>query len=90
LNQWILFHWLILPSQKALVKAIAERGWNPLDYNILTKLPACHVINLADNEEQNKSTGPGICMIPPLLKLIFLNGTRSYYLDKLIKEEKKD
>ena len=77
-------------KQKNAVKAIAERGWNPLNYNILTKLPARHVINLADDEDQSKSISTSLSTIPPLPKLNFLNGTGSYYLDKLIEEEKKD
>jgi hypothetical protein len=64
------------------VKAIAERGWNPLNYNSLTLLPTPEIVNLVDCDVQTNQT--------TLPSLNFSKGSGSYYLDKLIEEEKKD
>jgi len=76
---------------KNAIKAITDRGWNPLNYNILTKLPAKDCIDLTrEAEEQTTITSTSATAILSVPKLNFSHGTGSFYLDKLIEEEKKD
>jgi len=75
-------------KNKNAVKAIAERGWNPLNYNILTKMqgnemPGNEVVDLVDCFEDKTQ-------VPTYPNLNFAKGTGSYYLDKIIEEQKKD
>jgi hypothetical protein len=65
------------------VKAIADRGWNPLNYNILTRLP---LEKDAVNLTTVASWSNAVIHIP---RLNFECGVGSYYIDHLIEEEKK-
>jgi hypothetical protein len=69
-------------SRKNAIKAIADRGWNPLNYNILTSLPLeKDVVDLTVASESE-----AVIHIP---RLNIENGVGSYYIDRLIEEEKK-
>ena len=67
------------------MKAIADRGWNPLNYNILATYQYFEKENTVDLtiEPTSSTVTVGI----PKLKIN--QGVGSYYLDRLIEEEKK-
>jgi hypothetical protein len=70
-------------NRKNTVKAIADRGWNPLNYNILTSLPLeKDVVNLT----MVASKSEAVIHIP---RLNIESGVRSYYIDHLIEEERR-
>ena len=74
------------------VKAISERGWNPINYNILTNLPSAkNIVDLtteADSQANaTDSSSNHTGMLIPKLNINLDSG--SYYLDRLIEEEKK-
>ncbi len=66
-------------------RAIQKRGWNPLNYYLLTVLPTQEVVDLTTGSQENKENDP-----PPLPKINLSNGVGSYYLDLLLEEEKKN
>ena len=67
-------------------KAIEKRGWNPLNYNLLTVIPFQDAIDLARNEMvHDKENQP-----PPSKKLNVNQGIGSYYVNLLIEEELKN
>jgi hypothetical protein len=66
-------------------RAIQKRGWNPLNYYLLTVLPTQEVVDLTTSSQENKENDP-----PPLPKINLSNGVGSYYLDLLLEEEKKN
>jgi hypothetical protein len=74
--------------QQNAVKAITSQGWNPLNYNILTTLPAKEIDLTVDDEEQNTITAAATATTFP--KINIHAGSASFYLDKLIGEERKD
>ncbi len=74
--------------QQNAVKAILSWGWNPLNYNILTTLPAKEIDLTADEEGKTTSTTDATAMTFP--KVNIHAGSASFYLDKLIEEERKD
>ena len=70
-------------NQKNALKAIADRGWNPLNYNILATYKHFEkdAIDLTlDTSTTNKMTIPTVNIG---------QGAGSFYLDRLIEEEKK-
>jgi len=70
-------------NQKNALKAIADRGWNPLNYNILATYKHFEKdeIDLTlDTSTTNKMTIPTVNIA---------QGAGSFYLDRLIEEEKK-
>jgi len=69
-------------NKKNAVKAIAERGWNPMNYNILVNLPGKKV----DVDLTGENSEVIDVMVP---KINLESGVGSYYLDRLIEEEKK-
>jgi len=72
-------------SQKNALKAIADRGWNPLNYNILATYQYFEKENTVDlTIEPTSST-----VTVGIPKLNINQGVGSYYLDRLIEEEKK-
>jgi hypothetical protein len=80
-------------KQKNAQKAIASRGWNPLNYNILTKLPAHEIVDLTAADcaqmNSNSSTSTSTTSTNVALNINIRTGSGSFYLDKLIEEEKK-
>ncbi len=65
------------------MKAIADRGWNPLNYNILTSLPLeKDVVDLTTVVSKSEA----VIYVP---RLNIESGVESYYIDHLIQEEKK-
>jgi hypothetical protein len=72
----------------AAKKAIQERGWNPLNYNLLTVLPnkGDGVVDLT-GKLQDKENAP---QLPPIPKINVSQGVGSYYVDLLINEELKN
>ena len=84
-----------METEKNAIKAIADRGWNPLNFNILTTLPAAakNVVDLtADGgsdiiSTSNTTSTSGFRISLPEVNIE--NGAGSYYLDRLIEEEKK-
>jgi hypothetical protein len=75
--------------KKNALKAISERGWNPLNYYILTNIPclAKDVVDLTtESESQAIVTNASI---KPLPAFNIDRGVGSYYLDRLIEEERK-
>jgi hypothetical protein len=78
-------------KQKNAQKAIASRGWNPLNYNILTKLPAQEIVDLtaADCAQMNGNSSTTTTSTNMALNINIRTGSGSFYLDKLIEEEKK-
>jgi hypothetical protein len=76
-------------TKKSALKAISERGWNPLNYNILMTIPclAKDVVDLTTEAESQ-----AIVTNDPIKTLPTLNinrGVDSYYLDRLFEEERK-
>ncbi len=70
-------------NKKRVVKAVADRGWNPLNYNLLTVLPdAKDVVDLT-----SKDTTGSVVAVPALN---LTRGVGTYYLYMLIEEGKKD
>ncbi len=70
-------------NRKSAVKAIANRRWNPLNYNILTSLPReKDVVDLTTAASKSDA-------VIHILRLNIESGVGSYYIDRLIKEEKK-
>jgi hypothetical protein len=70
-------------NQKNALKAIADRGWNPLNYNILATYKHFEkdAIDLTlDTSTTNKMTIPTVNIG---------QGAGSFYLDWLIEEENK-
>jgi hypothetical protein len=45
-------------------RAIQKRGWNPLNYYLLTVLPTQEVVDLTTGSQENKENDP-----PPLPKI---------------------
>ncbi len=82
-------------NRKNAIKAIADRGWNPLNFNILTTLPAAakNVVDLTADRgsdiisTSNTTSNSGFRISLPEVNIE--NGAGSYYLDRLIEEEKK-
>ncbi len=63
---------------------IASRGWNPLDYNLLTVVPdPSKVVDLTNEDD-------GAIPCPPLPLINITKGSGNRYLDILIEEGKKD
>jgi len=61
-------------------KAVEKRGWNPLNYNLLTVIPFPDAIDLTRDETiHDKENQP-----PPSKKLNVNQGIGSYYVDLLI------
>jgi hypothetical protein len=78
-------------KQKNAQKAIASRGWNPLNYNVLTKLPAQEIVDLtaADCAQMNGISSTTTTSTNMALNINIQTGSGSFYLNKLIEEEKK-
>jgi len=72
----------------AAKKAIQERGWNPLNYNLLTVLPnkGDGVVDLTGKLQEKEN----VPQLPPLPKINVSHGVGSYYVDLLINEELKN
>jgi len=66
-------------NQKSAIKAIAHRGWNPLNLNRLTVLPDKKDVVDLNNEP-----------LKPTYGLNISNGNSSHYLDLLIEEKIKN
>ncbi len=67
-------------------KAVEKRGWNPLNYNLLTVIPFPDAIDLTRDETiHDKENQP-----PPSKKLNVNQGIGSNYVDLLIEEELKN
>jgi hypothetical protein len=67
-------------NQKSAIKAIAHRGWNPLNSNLLTVLPdKKDVIDLTN-----------VAPLKPSCPLNLSNGTTNHYLGLLVEEEIKN
>jgi len=66
-------------NQKGAIKAIAHRGWNPLNYNLLTVLP-----DQKDAIDLTKEP------LKPSCALNLSKGTSSHYIDLLIQEQVKN
>jgi hypothetical protein len=64
-------------------KAIAHRGWNPLNWNLLDHLPEEDVVDLTQHQEEAPS-------LPPLPPINVTKGVGSYYVDKILEEQQKD
>jgi hypothetical protein len=64
-------------NQGSASRAIAQRGWNPLNFNLLTVLP-------------DKKNVVDLTTIKPSCPLNILNGPSNCYLDLLIEEEIKN
>jgi hypothetical protein len=78
-----------LGREQNAIKAISSWGWNPLNDNILTTLPAKETSDVtADNNGQNTSTANATAVT--FLKTNIHAGLASFYLDKHIEEEEKD
>jgi len=66
-------------NQKSAIEAIAHRGWNPLNFDLLTVLPdEKDAIDLTDEP------------LKPSCALNLSKGTSNHYLDLLIEEEIKN
>ncbi len=63
--------------------SLAERGWNPLNCNILTEIPGNDVVDLVDGDGEETHC-------PTFLNLNFSNGTGSNHLDKIVEEQEKE
>lgn len=74
-------------NQENARKAIASRGWNPLNYKILTTLPEKEVYDLTTEVSGDKTGTTTTISVP--ISLNISSGSGSYYLDKLIEEERK-
>jgi hypothetical protein len=61
-------------------KAIAHRGWNPLNWNLLDHLPEEDVVDLT----QHKEEAPSLPLLPPIN---VTKGVGSYYVDKILEEQ---
>ncbi len=78
--------------QKNAQKAIASRGWNPLNYNIiLMKLPRIEIVDLTADDcgQTNGHTSASSSSNVMLPNIIIHTGSGSFHLDKLIEEEKR-
>ncbi|MFO0446920.1 MAG: hypothetical protein ACK51L_04540, partial [bacterium] len=73
-------------NQKNAMKAIADRGWNPLNYNILATYQEFQKKNTVDLTIEPTTTSSVTFALP---KININQGIGSYYLDRLIEEEKK-
>jgi hypothetical protein len=71
-------------NSKSVVKVIAKRGWNPLNYNLLTFLPNMKVVVDLTIDSTCMSTFP---CLPPIN---ITEGPGTKHLDMLIKKGKKD
>ncbi len=72
-------------NQKSAIKAVAQRGWNPLNFNLLTTLPdKMDVVNLTGTTSSSSTQRE----LPTLLNVSA--GSANYYLDLLIEEEMKN
>jgi hypothetical protein len=69
----------------AAKKAIQDRGWNPLNYNLLTFLPSKgdSFVDLT-GKLQDKENAP---QLPPLPKINVSQGFGSYYVDRKKRNE---
>ena len=72
-------------NKKNAIKAIADRGWNPLNYNILTSLPQQK--DVVDLSATTVTTESSVGVSVPMINVEC--GVGSYYIDRLIEEEKK-
>ncbi len=72
-------------NKKNAIKAIADRGWNPLNYNILTSLPQQK--DVVDLTATTVTTESSVGISVPMINVE--GGVGSYYIDRLIEEEKK-
>ena len=72
-------------NKKNVIKAIADRGWNPLNYNILTSLPQQK--DVVDLTATTVTTESSVGISVPMINVE--GGVGSYYIDRLIEEEKK-
>ncbi len=81
-----------METKKSVVKGIVDRGWNPLNYNVLTILPDAKVV--VDLTSKDTTTSSSVIAVPaPIATVPALNltqGVGTYYLDMLIEEGKKD
>ncbi len=66
------------------LKAITYRGWNPLNFNLLDCLKASEGMVVDLTTENN-----GRVLPPPLPRPKINKGIGSYYMDKLLEEERK-
>ena len=73
-------------NQKNAMKAIADRGWNPLNYNILATYQEFQKKNTVDLTIEPTTTSSVTFALP---KININQGIGSYYLDRLIEGEKK-
>ena len=72
-------------NQKSAINAVAQRGWNPLNFNLLTTLPdKMDVVNLTGTTSSSSTQRE----LPTLLNVSA--GSANYYLDLLIEEEMKN
>jgi hypothetical protein len=84
-----------LETEKNAINAIADRGWNPLNFNILTTLPATtkNMVDLTIDggsniiSTTNTTSTSGFRISLPEVNI--KNDAGSYYLDQLIEEEKR-
>jgi len=71
---------------ESVKKAIEKRGWNPLNYNLLTVIPFPDAIDLTGSNDGNDKENE-----PPAMKKININqGIGSFYVNLLIEEELKN
>ncbi len=69
-----------------------SQGWNPLNYNILTKLPRREIVDLTADDcgQMNGNTSASSITNVVVPNINIHTGSGSFYLDKLIEEEKKE
>jgi hypothetical protein len=72
--------------------AIAHRGWNPLNYNLLDHLNHVSqqpVLDLTATDAPSDAPSDEYLMPPPLPRPNITAGVGSYYMDLIIEEERK-
>jgi hypothetical protein len=69
-------------------KAIEARGWNPLNYYLLTVVPGdkADVVDLTSREHDKENVLP----LPPLPKINVAQEVGNYYVDLIIEEQLKN
>ena len=76
-----------------MLAAISHRGWNPLNYNLLNflKTGEKNVIDLTTTSTSSTTGGndENFPPPPPLPRPNLSQGIGSYYMDKLLEEERK-